>query len=196
MYTLFCSMNYIKNYNSPYIARIQNRLGVIFKDLFVNIFRKVILLLFVCVREYIFMCVFMCAYVCVWCTKYVQVTVKTRRVYEIAWSCSYRLLWVTQHACWVPDSGPLVNGIQVTDQPSWPPTTNFLKWRTLDFSPVLYTELHHSHNIINFLVLFLIFWVCPIWEPFFKFACTFISCSSNPLLSPYKEFGFVNYTFH
>lgn len=63
-------MNYIKNYNSPYIvfskiARIENRLGIMFKDLFVNIFRKVILLLFVCVREGIFMCVFMCAYVCV-----------------------------------------------------------------------------------------------------------------------------------
>lgn len=58
-------MNYIKNYNSLYIlfsktAKIENRLGIMFKDQFVNIFRKVILLLFVCVREGVYVCICMC----------------------------------------------------------------------------------------------------------------------------------------
>lgn len=63
-------MNYIKNCNSPYIifsktARIQNRQGITFKDLFVNIFRKVILLLFVCEGMYLYVCVYVCVCMCV-----------------------------------------------------------------------------------------------------------------------------------
>ena len=156
-------MNYIKNYNSLYIvfsktARIKNRLGITFKYLFVNISRKVILLLFVCVCEgrYLYVCVYVCICMCVM----YQVCAGPYEDQKSIWDClelELQAPWVTQHGCCVPDSTPLANGTHVTHQPSWPPTTNFLKWRILDFSPVLYTELHNSHDIINFPVLFLIF---------------------------------------